>query len=44
MMAVLPLSFSKVSDFLSSAVPSLVTRSAKGSVAVLGPLTRKWEK
>ena len=44
MIAALTLSFSKVSDFLSSAVPSLVTCSAKENAPVRPPLTRKWVK
>ena len=40
MIAALTLSFSKVSDVLSSAVPSLVTRSAKGNTPVSAPITR----
>ena len=44
MIAALTLRFSKVSNFLSSAVPSLVTRSAKGKAPVLAPLTRSWAK
>ena len=44
MTAALTLNFSKVTDFLYSAVPSLVTRSAKENKPVLGPLTRKWVK
>ena len=43
-MAALTLSFSKVSDFLSSAVPLLVTGSAEGNPPVLAPLTNQWVK
>ena len=41
MITALTPSFSKVSDFLSSAVPSLVTRSAKGNAPVPAPLVRR---
>ena len=44
MIASLTLSFGKVSDFLSSAVPALVIRSAKGNAPVPAQLTRKWVK
>ena len=44
MMAALTLSFNKVSDFLRSAVPLLVTRSAKGNTPIHAPLTHKWVK
>ena len=44
MIAALTLSFSKVSDFLSSDVPSLVFRSAKGNAPVPAPLTQKGVK
>ena len=44
MIAALTLSYSKVSDFLSSAVPSLVARSALGNVPVPALLIHKWGK
>ena len=42
--AALTLSPSKVADFLSGAVSSLVPRSAKGNALIPAPLTNKWVK
>ena len=44
MIAALTLSFSKVSDVLSSAVASLLTRSTEGNAPVPAMLAHKWLK
>ena len=44
MIAALTLSFSKASNFVSSAVPALLTRSAQENAPVPAPLIHKWVK